>query len=433
MQQTIFFAGTDNEVAHHAAPLAGKLDYQVLPPDEVVTHAKAGDLVIFFSEHFDRFRIAISELKTKNVATLYMLDGILEWRNAWENRSDEPACPFTMRPVLCHKAACIGYGQARILSSWGNADKVEVVGIPRLDSLTNRASEKQLLRDSQSKSRLLVMTAKFPSYTADQKQKLVVSLRDLKTILQRRTDIDVIWRLTAGLDQEIAVTNQLNDLTGADLADALAQCDAVISTPSTGLLESMRMGLPTAILDYTNSPSYVSAAWNITAADQIETEIEKLTNPAEHRIAFQQSLLAEALQLDESATDRMCRLIEVMLQHARQAIGGKMALPAYDKSLLDAPVPRDDAPAFSHAKIFSSFAEFQSDDTVKMQAELAHARREIKHLQMQIAQLESELTQAHQIFDEINNHPIAGPIVKIRQRLVTLTNKIRQSKIQPEL
>ena len=45
------------------------------------------------------------------------------------------ACPYTMRPILAHKAACIGASQAHVLNQWSNSGKTEVVGIPRLDAI----------------------------------------------------------------------------------------------------------------------------------------------------------------------------------------------------------------------------------------------------------------------------------------------------------
>ena len=68
---------------------------QVVEPSAVVENAKPGDVAVFYSEHFERFRSAIDQLKANSVATLYMIDGVLEWRNAWENQPNEIACPHT--------------------------------------------------------------------------------------------------------------------------------------------------------------------------------------------------------------------------------------------------------------------------------------------------------------------------------------------------
>ena len=85
---------------------------------------------------------------------------------------------------------------------------------------------------------------------------------------------------------------------------------------------------------------------------------------------------------------------------------------------------------FDSRAMFPSVLEFQETDLVETQTQLAHARRHIDHLDDRIAELESELKQAHQIFDEIHDHPIAGPIVRIRERLLT-TLKIMKRNPQP--
>ena len=214
MLQRVFFAGTSEEVGHHAAPLAERMAVTLADPGEIVTAAQPGDLVLFFSEHFDRFRNACRQLSEKNVAPLYLVDGILEWNNAWVNSPEEPACPYTMRPVLSHKVACIGASQARVIASWGNADKVEVIGIPRFEVL----QQIEKAPPETDRFRLLIMTAKCPAFTEDQRKRVTQSLRDLKLWIEKKPTlagkrIEVCWRLTGNLEQA--------------LDDAVAECDSL--------------------------------------------------------------------------------------------------------------------------------------------------------------------------------------------------------------
>ena len=114
-----------------------------------------------------------------------------------------------MRPALADKVACIGLSQARVLESWGNADKTEVIGIPRLEPLRQKLQQQTALRTSRvNVVRLLVMTAKTPAFTNDQWQIVRESLVDLQHWLESTPVIDgkhveVIWRLTGGLDSEL--------------------------------------------------------------------------------------------------------------------------------------------------------------------------------------------------------------------------------------
>lgn len=421
MNQTVFFVGTPQEVAHHAAPLKDRLHYEIEEPDRVVAKARAGDLAIFYSEHFDRFRSCITQLKKNHVATLYMIDGILEWRNAWDNRKDEPACPWTMRPVLSDKVACIGHTQQAMLDSWGNREKTELVGIPRLTGLMESPS---VTKDSDSSEfRILVMSAKCPGFTPQQIETTVGAMRDLKhwftenpTIEGR--EIQVQWRLTGDLAQQLEVENHCQDLTGSELQSALQSCDAVITTPSTSMLEAMLLNRPVALLDYHNVPHLVPAAWSITAREHIAATIAELAEPPTAKTTYQQTILNTALLTTENSTQRFADLIGKMLEHAASG-NDPMRFPS---NLLEPPANLIDL-GFDHGQLFPEFESFRNPDVIQLQSQLAHSRREIEHLHGEIEQLKTELGQAHEIFDEIHNHPVAGPIVRIRQRLIDWLKK----------
>ena len=423
MSPQVFFVGTPDEVSHHAAPLDGLVDYQVVSPECISTVASSGDLAIFFSEHFDRFRDAIHQLRKMGVATLYLIDGILEWRNAWVNRADEPACPFTMRPVLCDKVACIGPSQFRVLQNWGNFGKTEIVGIPRLDYL--RGLQKRE-RSSDQPFRLMVATAKCPSYTETDRENLKRCLTDIRDLTNRTNNVEVVWRLTADWDQKLSVDNSLSSVKGRELVDQLQTVDAVITTPSTTALESMILDLPTAIVDYNNCPVYCQSAWMITAATQVESQIGELLVPSEAKMLYQRQVLTDALFLESKSSHRLIALIQGMLEH-------RIAHPtsAFPEQILDK--PKSLAVEFNSASLFDQFDEFKIDNVDELQTELAHSRREINHLNSQLKQLRNELAEAHQIFDEINGHPIAGPIVKVRQKLLQLVQKLRGSSPQAEI
>ena len=419
-KRPVYFVGTPSEVEHHAAPLMDRMALQIVAPEHVVEIAKPGDLAIFFSEHFDRFRSACQILKQQDVATVYLVDGILEWRNSWENSPDEPACPYAMRPVLSHKAACIGPSQARVLESWGNQGKTEVVGIPRLDGLKSCRTR----RLESDEFHLLVMTAKTPGFSDHQIQLTKSALFDLKNRLAALSGaspgdrpIRVTWRLTAGLDQEIGVDNQLTDLSGVELAATLQTVDAVISTPSTAMLEAMLLDLPVAALDYHNCPAYLPTAWNIRNPESIDFVIRELSNPPESKMLFQQGSLHEALQHDTAATDRLETLIVAMQEITKQQLG-KQRLQ-FPTQILDATHTNSGLPfSFDHASVYPGVHEFSKEDLNELQVELSHARREIRHLQREKAQIQAELSEAHEIFAEIHRHPIAGPVVRVRQRIL---------------
>jgi hypothetical protein len=420
MEQSVYMAGTELEAGHHVQALRPRMVVSCLEPNELLNVAKPGDLVLFYSEHFDRFREACIELQRRRVATLYLLDGILEWRNAWENRSEEPACPWTMRPVISDVAACIGQSQARVLASWGNFRRLEIIGVPRFDQQRLRyLSGKLKPRDEDGRFRLLVMTAKCPGFTPGQVEITKRSLRDLRDNFPRQLadgrTVEVDWRLTAGLEQELQVANRLNDLSGRELAEILLDYDAVISTPSTAGLEAMLAGRPLAWLDYHGTPQLTPAAWSIGHRDDIPRVLAELGSPPASKVVWQNQLLRDHVYLAESATERLTQLVQRMLEQAKADIQSGNPFRFSDGML--AP-PRPVENCFEHAELYPAFKEFTERELLVAQTEWAHARREISHLQAELRQARSELADAHAIFEEIQKHPLAGPIVRLRQKLI---------------
>jgi len=386
-------------MAHHALPLMESLaDFapQVIAADEVVATAKPGDVAVFYSEHFERFRSAIDQLKSNSVATLYMIDGILEWRNAWENQPNEIACPHTMRPALCHKVACIGENQARTLSSWGNQTKVEVVGVPRFDRYLQNKQFKNQNSDAQSPLNILVVTAKTPAFTTNQMETVKRSLLDLKAYADDSADkIHLQWRLTAGLEEFLGVENHASDLTGGELFEQLQNVDAIIATPSTSVIEGMLAGLPVVVLNYHVCPT--------------------LRDPPEAKMTFQRHTLNQTLAQGSNATQTMATLIRSMAEVAKEQIAAGKPL-CFSQPLLSRPAPAH-AP-LDHVRLFPEDEAFQQSNVVQLQALLSNARRHIKHQEDRISNLEAELTEAHNIFDQINTHPLAGPVIRLRERIL---------------
>lgn len=420
MNQSVYMAGTELEAGHHVRALRSRLAVSCLETQELLRVVKPGDLVLFYSEHFDCFREACIELKRRNVATLYLLDGILEWRNAWENRQEEPACPWTMRPVLSDVAACIGHSQARVLAGWGNFGRLEIVGVPRFEQQRIRyLNGGAKSRTTDGRFRVLVMTAKCPGFTANQVETTKQSLRDLRDEFPKQLAdgrmVELSWRLTSGLDADLGVANRLTDLSGRELAEILVDYDAVISTPSTAGLEAMLAGLPLAWLDYHGAPQLTPAAWSIGNAGDISRVIAELAQPPASKLAWQRQLLSDHIYLAEPATERLTLLVQRMLEQTRIAVESGKPI-SFSTPLLSP--PRVFENRFEHAELYPSFSEFNERELLVAQTEWAHARREVAHLQAELRQARSELAEAHAIFDEIQKHPIAGPIVRLRQRLI---------------
>ena len=75
----------------------------------------------------------------------------------------------------------------------------------------------------------------------------------------------------------------------------------------------MLHGLPVAMLDYTNSPAYITAAWTITASAHIPEVLDGLAAPTRNRLDWQRTLLGDQLACDTPATPRVIALMERLM------------------------------------------------------------------------------------------------------------------------
>ncbi len=256
-----------------------------------------------------------------DVGVLIVADGILEYRNTWMNPGHYPGAIF--QPVRGHKLACIGRSQARIVEAWGNAGKCEIVGSPRLDILRERLPRK---RSEQEPFRILVLTAKQPWFTPEQKTSVMSSLADLKNWFEAHATlkgmtIEPYWRIAKEAAAELDIENRFGDDTGRELAGVLKEVDAVVTTPSTTMLEGMLQGLPVAVLDYTNVPVYVPAAWHMGGPEHLNTILPELLDPPRPKILFQEQVLQDALECQSPAYPRMVKLVEAMCEAIQQSKG----------------------------------------------------------------------------------------------------------------
>ena len=93
------------------------------------------DLVVFTDERLNGYLPTVAtHYLQQGIPTLHFLDGVLEWRNLFENPYyDLDSIPNPpLHSITCaSKLACIGPSQARQLEAMGHYGKCEVVGAPR--------------------------------------------------------------------------------------------------------------------------------------------------------------------------------------------------------------------------------------------------------------------------------------------------------------
>jgi len=317
----------------------------------------------------------IARAKERGIPTLLLADGILEYRNTFEHPQTVPGSLF--QPVLAHKIACLGRSQARILESWGNAAQCEITGCARFDRY---ATLRRRQRAAGEPFRVLVMTAITPYFTSEQHEQVRRSLLDLKAFFAATRSLngnmlEVAWRITKGLETEVGVSNTLSDLSGRELAEVLQKVDAVISTPSTSMLEGMLLGLPVAVLDYTNSPHYVQPAWRITASEHIGAVLRELIAPPAPKMLFQETTLHDALECASPAAPRLLRLATEMMRLGQEAREAGIALELPLRLLgIEANGPVTEENRFQLAALFPGHAPFRDQRLPALQVEVGHLR-----------------------------------------------------------
>ena len=269
-----------------------------IPPPEC-------SLVITHDTYRPQSCSAIINCIKRNVPVLILSDGILEYRNSWvQNHSVESGI---FNPILGHKLACIGPSQVRFLElTKGNFGKCENVGLPRLDDLKIENSKSKI-------PSILVCSSKTPWFSEYDQKQILQSFIDLKEIAWnygQYNQVNFNWRISDNIASVIGVKSSIRK----SLEEDLQSSTAVISMPSTVMLEAMYVAKPVAVLDYTISPHYVQGAWTVSCKEQILPTINELFNSPAAKVSFQRAVLADALQIKESASARMVRLVNKMVE-----------------------------------------------------------------------------------------------------------------------
>ena len=342
----------------HVKPVETTLDAEFYYDEEwnpVMLTRQHPDLVLCVNDyHYDVVR-CLDAAREAGIPSLSLQDGILEWRCQYENPLFGAGGGAAQhQPVMADKIACIGHQSARQITAWGNAGKVEVTGMPRLDHLLRRTP----VPIRRPGSRILVMTAKNPGFTPEQRAVTLQSLRDIK----ESVDATLLWRVSGNVARELRVENRMNEISSLELAEVVEQVDAVITTPSTAMLEVMRLGRPVAALDYHNVPRFVPTAWTISARDHIAQVAAELLNPPATKMAFQRDCLADCL-CEGIAADRVALLIQQMINSE---------IPAR---------PNGTPPQLG--ELYANASVYRETDVLALQARLARAESENSRLKAQ--------------------------------------------------
>lgn len=372
---------SDNQ-HHHFAPLECIDDFELIETNDIrpeTVQEVFPDLLLTPGCDWYHTASCIDEARRLQIPSLLLMDGVIEWRHQWENPKfgAGDGAPYN-QPVTTDKVACIGWQSARTLEAWGNVGKCEIVGVPRFDHYIE--SPVPPPPDIHPK-RLLVMTANTPGFTPEQVARVEQALIDLKELLINQDEWEPIWRVRRGLDKQLGLSDRFPYLVQKPLRDVLTQAHAVITTPSTALLEAMLAKRPSAILDYTNSPLYIPAAWVVTSREHMTRVLGELGNPSQAKLLFQDEVLHNSLECYSPALTRLVKLITQMSEIGRIARQNQqcIALPwriVWD----DYSGYAMQSQYFDPQKLYPNHKILGMTDIEKIRLDLIHANKELSML-----------------------------------------------------
>lgn len=185
---------------------------------------------------------ALRAAREAGAATALLMDGILEFRNTFQNPWAEPDF---LRPAPADVVLAAGPDDAERLKSWGN--QAVATGLPRLDACATapRVSTTALGSTGPTRAgRVMIATAKRPAFSDAEYELLVRVLGTLRDTLTARLGAEgLCWRLTDGLSERLGVQNDPRPL-----GECLNNCAGVLTSPSTLIVEAMLAGLPVGVI-----------------------------------------------------------------------------------------------------------------------------------------------------------------------------------------
>lgn len=370
--------------------------------DLIVTHRHYGPIEVALLQRLCR---------EHSVPILLLMDGILEYRNTWQHPEIPPGS--FLSPAYAHKIACLGPSQVRRLSSWGNAGRCEAVGLPRLDGWYALESYS---KEPRAAHRWLITTARRAGFTTEQKRLIGRLLLELHEWIGSNTSesevrIEIRWRVSSEMLEYLESETdhpsaqaivRINELEPS-LREMLEWSDALLSTPSTLMIEGMLLGKAVVSLDPHSVPEYLPTGWTIRSQSDFESTLHGLSPIDPLRMRFQHETLADAYATYGSSKERLFELIDKMIKLGREqrqtGIAADWQLPLLTASGASSIMPQLDSRSLTQIRSWWNSVNDLQDAAATMSnnsesmavAQFAQLKKENASLQEEIRRLETEL------------------------------------------
>lgn len=146
-------------------------------------------------------RLAVIKCSQQGIPTFHFMDGILEWRNLFENpRSTDASRGSPLyQPILSDFTFCLGQLQKLQLEWLGNSNVV-ASGLPRLGCEKIATSRRQNHPSTRS---VLIATANTPWFTDEQKLEFCREFVPFYERCRDQSEFSIKWRLAPSLWNEL--------------------------------------------------------------------------------------------------------------------------------------------------------------------------------------------------------------------------------------
>jgi hypothetical protein len=276
------------------------------PSNPMLSLNSVPDAVLLSREWSIDIRQTAIAARRRGIPVVYIMDGVMEWDYFWHNWGFVKPEGSVLQPLIASDLCVVGRHPARILAALGLAERIHIVGMPRLDGLKRRR-----IIDRDLPPQMVIATAKTFGHNTAHKVYVRAALRDLKRWFDEHPGIIPVWRIAEELAEELGVVAS----TGGTIENSLETASGVISFTSTVLLEAMRIGVPTAQIDYRAVPQYVQTAWEIRNPEQIESVVHELLYPPAEKLAYQEICMKDELETGD-ASHRLAEVIRSSVETA---------------------------------------------------------------------------------------------------------------------
>lgn len=278
--------------------------------------------VAICSQEFDPLTpLRILALKDAGISTCHVMDGVLEWKNLWENPRSFPENdgPPVYEPVLSDAVICMGNWQAELLKMLGTTGVCHPVGLPRLDVYKDFKEHR-----SRESPKILVSTATKLGFIPSHIEATTQGLRKFHETVSKQYPTDkVTWRVDEAVAATVGIsTSQIQSPT-IPLASVIDDYDILFSTPSTVLLEGMIAGLRVCQLNFTTSPHFIHTVWSIESQSMIADVIGSIVSPTDNHLRFQDMLRNHQVARPGDSTTALKKVF--------RALARKTLLPANEQ------------------------------------------------------------------------------------------------------